>query len=128
MADFGVFEDLAAQVFSGGLEHGASEIVAVDIEAGKRLEDAAERNEESVELGKAGGRLGINEGGAPAVRADEFDEVVLGLCFDAGPEHAAVGVSSLPADEMKGRAGTLGLQHLRGSEWEGIGDFAVVLL
>jgi hypothetical protein len=84
--------------------------------------------EESVKLGESGGGLGVNEGGPPAVGAEEGDEIEFDLRFDLGPEHAAVGVSSLPADVVEGRARTERLEHLGGGEGVGVGDFAVVLL
>ena len=83
--------------------------------------------EEGVKLGEGGGRPGVDEGGAPAVGIDERDEVVLGLGFHAGPEHAAVGLSSLPADVMEGRVGTVALEHIGSGEGIGVGDGAVVV-
>ena len=37
LADFGVFDFAAAEFLEGGLEHGAGEVMAVDVEAGKGL-------------------------------------------------------------------------------------------
>ena len=42
LANFGVFDDAAAEVFYGGLEHGAAQVVAVDVEAGKRFQETAD--------------------------------------------------------------------------------------
>ena len=85
------------------------------------------RVEDGVEFGKSGGGLGVDEGGAPAVGCDERDEIEFDLGFDLGPEHAAVGLSSLPADVMEGGGGTLALEHLGSGEGVGVGDGAVVL-
>ena len=38
LADFGIFDDAATEIFDGGLEHGAPEVVAVDVELGEWLE------------------------------------------------------------------------------------------
>jgi hypothetical protein len=127
LADFGVFDDAAAKLFDSGLKHGAAEVVAVDVKPGERLEEAAERNEESVDFGKAGRRLAVNEGGAPAIGINELDEVVLGLGLDASPKEAAGGASSLPADVVESRAGALGFEHIGGSERVGVGDLAIFL-
>jgi hypothetical protein len=35
LADFAVFDDLAAKFFDSGLEHGAAQVVAVDVQVGK---------------------------------------------------------------------------------------------
>jgi len=128
LADFGVFDDTAAEFFDGGLQHRAAEIVAVDVEVGEGLEEAAEGLDHRVEFGEARGRLGVNEGGAPAVGFDEVDQVLLGLRFDARPEHAAAGLGSLPADVMEGPAGALQFEHVGGGERVGVGDGAVFLL
>jgi hypothetical protein len=127
LADFGVFDDAAAKFFDSGLKHGAAEVMAVDVESGERLEEAAERNEESVDFGKARRRLGVNEGGAPAIGINEFDEVVLGLGLDASPKEAAGGASSLPTDVVESGGGALGFKHVGGGESVGVGDLAVVL-
>jgi len=127
LTDFGVFDDAAAKLFDSGLKHCAAEVVAVDVESGERLEEAAERNEESVDFGKAGRRLGVNEGGTPTVGINELDEVVLGLGLNASPEKAAGGASSLPADVMESRAGALGFEHIGGSKRVGVGDLAIFL-
>jgi hypothetical protein len=127
LADFGIFDHAAAKLFDSGLKHGAAEVMAVDVESGERLEEAAEWNEESVDFGKAGRRLGVNEGGAPAIGIDELDEIVLGLGLDASPKEAARWASSLPADVVKSRAGALGFEHIRGSKRVGVGDLAVFL-
>jgi hypothetical protein len=37
LADFGVFDDAAAELFDGGLQHGAADVVAVDVEVGERF-------------------------------------------------------------------------------------------
>ena len=125
LADFGVFDGAAAEIFDGSLEHGAAEVVAVDVEAGKALENAADGIEEGVNFGEAGGGWGVDEGGAPAIGGDELDEVVFGLRFHAGPEEAAVGASSLPADVMEGGAGTEEFACYGGGERVRVGDFAV---
>ena len=83
--------------------------------------------EEGVEFREGGGRLGVNECGAPAIGVDECDEVEFDLGFYAGPEHPAVGRSSLPADVVEGGARAFGFEHLGCSESVGVGDFAVVL-
>jgi len=54
LADFGVFDDTAAESFDGGLQHGAADIVAVDIETRKRLEEPAQRLDQRVDFRKAG--------------------------------------------------------------------------
>lgn len=105
MANFGVFDDAAAKVFPGSLEHGASQVVTVDVKAGERLGKAAEWREERVKFWHGGRGLGIDEGGAPAVGVDEGDEVLFGLGFDARPDHTTVQISSLPADVVESRAG-----------------------
>jgi hypothetical protein len=61
LADFCVFDDAAAKAFHRGLEHGAAKVVAVDVEAGERLEEAAEGIEKGVEFGLRGGGLGVDE-------------------------------------------------------------------
>jgi len=96
LADFGVFDDAAAEFFYRGLEHGAAQVVAVNVEAGKWLEKAADGVDGGVELRESGGGLGVDEGGAPAVGFDHGDEIEFDLGFDLRPEHAAVGLSSLP--------------------------------
>ena len=107
LVDFGVFDDAAAEFLDGGLEHGAAQVVAMDVEAGERFEEAADGVDCGVEFGESGRRLGVDESRAPAVSLDKRNEIKFDLGFDLGPEHAAVGLSSLPADVMKGRAGTL---------------------
>ena len=37
LADFGVFNDAAAELFDGGLQHGSPEILAVDVKVGERF-------------------------------------------------------------------------------------------
>ena len=83
LADFRVFYDAAAKVFYGGLKHGAGEIVAVDVEAGERLGEAAQGKEKGIKFRHAGRRLGVNESRTPAVGVDEFDKILLGLRLDA---------------------------------------------
>jgi hypothetical protein len=126
LTDFGIFDDAAAKIFLCGLEHSACEFVTVDVESWEWFQDAAKWDEEGVELGEAGGRLGVDESGAPAVGVDELDEIVFGLGLDAGPLHAALRVSSLPADVMEVGVGTVALEHVGGGERVGIADGAVV--
>ena len=54
LADFGIFDGAAAEFFGGGLEHGAAEVVAVDVAAGERFEEAAERLDYRVDFRQAG--------------------------------------------------------------------------
>ena len=125
--NFRIFNNPPTKFFDAGLEQGTGEIVAVHVEAGEWLEEAAQPKDGSVELRKAWGRLGIDEGRAPAVGVNEFDEVMLGLGLDTGPKEAAAGTSSLPADVVEGRSGTLGFEHVGGGEGVGVGDLAVAL-
>ena len=50
LADFGVFDGAIAKFFDGGLQHGAAEVVAMDIEVGERFQQAANRLNERVEF------------------------------------------------------------------------------
>jgi len=127
LADFGVFEDAATQILAGGLEHGAGEIVAVDVEAGNGLEKAPDGIGEGVDFRQSGRRWRIDESGTPAIGVDELDEVVFGLGFDAGPKHAGIGVSSLPADVVESRVGAVTLEHVGGGERVRVRDGAVIL-
>ena len=70
LADFGVFDYSAAEFFRGGLQHGAPEIVAVDVEVGEGFEEAAEGLDQGVNFREAGRGLGVDEGGAPAIGVD----------------------------------------------------------
>ena len=116
LADFGVFDDAAAKSFEGGLQHGTADVVAVDVEVGEGFEETSEGLDHRVEFREARGGLGVDEGGAPAVGFDEFDEIVLGLRLDARPELAAVGASARAADVMERRARTFGFEHVGGGE------------
>ena len=102
--------------------------MAEDVEAGKRPEETAQWKNDCVVFRHGRGGLGVDERRAPAIRIDEFDEILLRLTFHAGPEHAALGVGSLPADVMEGRAGALGFEHLRSGKRHGVGNFAVILV
>ena len=126
-ANFRIFDDAPTKFFDAGLEHGAGQIVAVHVEAGEWLEEAAQRKEESVESRKTCGGLGVDEGRAPTIGGNEFHEVVLGLGLDASPKEGAGGASSLSADVVEGCAGALRFEHVGSSEGVGVGDFAVVL-
>jgi len=123
----GIFEDAATEFFDASLEHGVSEIVTVDVEAREGLEETAKRKEEAVEYRKARRGLGVDEGGTPAVGIDQFDEVALSLRLDASPKKATGRASSLPADVVEGRSGTLGFEHVGGGQGVGVGDLAVAL-
>ena len=62
LADFRIFDDAAAEIFDGGLEHSAAEIVAMDISGGERLEDEAKYGKEKREdFGDRGGGFGVDE-------------------------------------------------------------------
>lgn len=70
LADFGVFEEAVAKFFDGGLEHGAAQVVAMDVEAGEWLQEKADGVDCGVEFGESGRRLGVDESGAPAIGFD----------------------------------------------------------
>ena len=123
----GIFEDAATEFFDASLEHGVSEIVTVDVEAREGLEETAEREKETVKYRKAWRGLGVDEGGTPAVGIDQFDQVALSLRLDASPKKGTRRTSSLPADVVEGRSGTLGFEHVGSGERIGVRDLAVVL-
>ena len=53
LADFAVFDDALAEVFARGLQHGAAQVRAGNVEAREGLEDAQEREESLVDFRQA---------------------------------------------------------------------------
>jgi hypothetical protein len=115
-ANLGVLDHSAAQVFFGGLQHGAAYVFALDVERAERLQQAEQRLRDGVEFRDAGGRGRVDEGWAPAVCADQGHQFVFGSSFYLGPEGAAVGAGPGAADVMERRGGVLRLQRVRGGD------------
>jgi hypothetical protein len=125
--DVSVFDDATAKIFGCRLEHGAAEIIARDVKAPKGFEETHKRKEKGVHLWQAWRWRRVNEGRAPADRANQVHEFKFRLRFDSRPNHAAAWTSSLPANVVERGAGRPLLHHARGGQAVVVGNSPIVV-